>query len=310
MSIAELRQEYHRQLCQKIIRINSDKKGKDIKYPNFADGNNVASVKIAWHIVESLSYTADYEIVVGQTSGGRFEVITKDFLQKAFELLYHLRPGQWIYSTKTSISKFDQYDHLADLGKALKEYKKLATVFDQYDHLTDLGKALKEYKKLATVLRTDYIIKPDIVISRLPVLDEEINLKEKVVDEDTVAKLTPFRRINFKNSRPILHASISCKWTLRSDRGQNARTEALNLIRNRKGHLPHIVAVTAEPLPTRIASLALGTGDLDCVYHFALPELRKAISQIKNEDQLDMLTTLIEDQRLRDISDLPFDLAT
>ncbi|RLC86810.1 MAG: restriction endonuclease, partial [Chloroflexi bacterium] len=86
--------------------------------------------------------------------------------------------------------------------------------------------------------------------------------------------------------------------------------EALNLIWDRKGHLPHIVAVTAEPLPTRIAFLALGTGELDCVYHFALPELREAISAIENEDQMDMLMTLIEGRRLRDISDLPFDLAT
>ncbi|GAB4419955.1 MAG: hypothetical protein Fur0044_16610 [Anaerolineae bacterium] len=97
---------------------------------------------------------------------------------------------------------------------------------------------------------------------------------------------------------------------IRSDRSQNTRTEALNLIRNRKGHLPHIVAVTAEPLPTRLAALALGTGDLDCVYHFALPELKKAIEEIQNIDQLDMLEMLIEGRRLRDISDLPFDLAT
>ena len=109
--------------------------------------------------------------------------------------------------------------------------------------------------------------------------------------------------------KPILHASISCKWTIRSDRSQNTRTEALNLIRNRKGHTPHIAAVTAEPLPTRIASLALGTGDLDCVYHIALPELQDSITELKNEDQLDMLQTLIDGKRLRDISDLPFDLA-
>jgi hypothetical protein len=70
------------------------------------------------------------------------------------------------------------------------------------------------------------------------------------------------------------------------------------------------VAVTAEPLPTRLAALALGTGDLDCVYHFALPELKKAIEEIQNEDQLDMLMMLIEGRRLRDMSDLPFDLAT
>ena len=53
---------------------------------------------------------------------------------------------------------------------------------------------------------------------------------------------------------------------MRSDRAQNSRTEALNLIRNRKGNLPHIVVVTGEPMPARIASLALGTGDIDCVY--------------------------------------------
>ena len=130
-----------------------------------------------------------------------------------------------------------------------------------------------------------------------------------VATEEPLAKLTPLRKGNMSHPHPILHASISCKWTLRSDRGQNARTEALNLIRNRKGHLPHIVAVTAEPLPTRISSLALGTGDLDCVYHFALPELRDSISEIENEDQLEMLMMLIEGRRLRDISDLPFDLA-
>jgi hypothetical protein len=69
-------------------------------------------------------------------------------------------------------------------------------------------------------------------------------------------------------------------------------------------------AVTAEPLPMRIASLALGTGDLDCVYHFALDELRRACETLPGgEDQLEMLETMIQGNRLRDISDLPFDLA-
>jgi hypothetical protein len=95
---------------------------------------------------------------------------------------------------------------------------------------------------------------------------------------------------------------------MRSDRSQNTRTEALNIIRNRKGRTPVIVAVTAEPMPTRIASLALGTGDIDCVYHFALPELIQSIKEIDNEDQLDILMTMVEGDRLRDLSDLPFDL--
>ena len=69
------------------------------------------------------------------------------------------------------------------------------------------------------------------------------------------------------------------------------------------------MAVTAEPLPTRLAALALGTGDLDCVYHVALPELTKAVEQVENEDQADMLQMLVNGRRLRDISDLPLDLA-
>lgn len=96
---------------------------------------------------------------------------------------------------------------------------------------------------------------------------------------------------------------------MRSDRAQNSRTEALGLIRNRKGKLPHIVVVTGEPLPARIASLALGTGDIDCVYHFALYELVKAVKQIEAEDALEMLDILIKGKRLKDISDLPLDLA-
>ena len=121
---------------------------------------------------------------------------------------------------------------------------------------------------------------------------------------------TSLREKNYRNPKPILHASISCKWTFRSDRSQNTRTEALNLIRNRKGKTPHIVCVTAEPMPTRLASLAMGTGDLDCVYHMALTELIASLNESGNDDQQDMLNTLISGKRLRDISDLPFDLVS
>ena len=61
-------------------------------------------------------------------------------------------------------------------------------------------------------------------------------------------------------------------------------------------------------MPTRLASLAMGTGDIDCVYHMALPELTASVKASGNEDQGDMLDTLITGKRLRDISDLPFDL--
>jgi hypothetical protein len=285
MSIAKLRQEYHRHICEEIIKLNKD---GETSYPNFADKGSRASRAIAWSIVKRINCPSNGERISGQSTGRLFEAITKDFLEKSFKLLHHLRPGKWHYSTQTSISGFDQYEHLAELEEIIEQ---------NYE--------------LASALRADYIIKPDIVISRYPVSDKEVNAEGTVVKPgNSVATLTPFRSANLERPRPILHASISCKWTLRSDRGQNARTEALNLIRNRKGHLPHIVAVTAEPLPTHISSLAVGTGDLDCVYHFALPEMQQATAEIENEDQMNELMMLIQGRRLRDISDLPFDLAT
>src|SRR5690606_35162960 len=93
--------------------------------------------------------------------------------------------------------------------------------------------------------------------------------------------------------QPIVHAVVSCKWTLRSDRAQNARSEALNVIRNRKGRTPNITVVTGEPSPSRLASLALGTGDIDTVYHFALPELIKAVAETRNDEAISMLRTLV-----------------
>ena len=288
MNITELRRNYHHRICSEIIRISEKKaiKGETKLYPNFADGDSKASTEISWGIVRRLGCNIPPGGIKGQTAGRLFEQINKEFFEITFGLLSHIRPGKWYYSTQFKISEFDQYEHLANLEKIIGDNSELASA---------MGK--------------DYIIAPDIVIGRLPVSDMNINQRGVLVNvTDNIAKLTPLREDNVAG-RPSLHASISCKWTIRSDRVQNSRTEALNLIRNRKGHLPHIVAVTAEPLLTRISALALGTGDLDCVYHFALPELKESVLEIKNEDQIEMFNMLVEGRRLRDISDLPFDLA-
>ncbi len=70
-----------------------------------------------------------------------------------------------------------------------------------------------------------------------------------------------------------------------------------------------MVAVTAEPLPSRLASIALGTGDLDCTYHFALYELQAAVAQHPDSEAAALVRIMVEGKRLKDISDLPLDLA-
>jgi len=280
MSIDSLRRAYHREICRDILTLRHGR-------PNIADVGSKASKAIAAALVERLPYAATASGKQGQSVGKQFEVITARFLERAFGLLQHLRPGNWVFSVSRGIAHFEQYEHLAELQRVMTEHPDIRSA---------LGGA--------------YLVTPDIVIGRQPVSDLELNRRQTVVKaEPGVCRHSPLRQENRDGPKPILHASISCKWTMRSDRAQNIRTEGLNLIRNRKGHTPHIAAVTAEPLPSRLASLALGTGDLDCVYCFALPELVAAVKEHGGEDQCELLDSMIRGRRLRDISDLPLDLA-
>ena len=130
------------------------------------------------------------------------------------------------------------------------------SAFAQYEHLDELQAAVKANPELEAAIGGDYLVRPDIVIWREGLDENTLQASERVGGE--VSLLSPVRSANSSHPRRILHASVSCKWTIRSDRVQNTRTEALNLARNRKGRAPHIVAVTMEPLPGRLASIAVG----------------------------------------------------
>jgi len=278
----ESRRKFHATLLKDLLTINS--KG----VVSNADGSNRASIAIAGGIAELLKAETISERMAGQTSGNQFEGICADFVRHTFLKLGHLRPGLWDVHQVT--------------GRNRLEIAK----YEQYSHLVALDRAAKSDSELAAALGSDYTITPDIVVVRETEEDERINEQGRLID-DSVTTLASLRKKN--SGLPLLHASISCKWTIRSDRAQNARSEALNLVRNRKGRLPHIMVVTAEPTPSRLASIALGTGDIDCVYHFALYELQETVKRLGMDDAADLLAVMVNGDRLKDISDLPLDLA-
>jgi len=285
---AALRAQYHQRICESLLGLRK----KETNVLTNADKGSRASVDIARRVAAKLGSPLCENPAVGQAAGAKFTRYTSIFLEEAFKRLQHLRPGSWLFSASQAASGI--------------------AIFDQYEHLAQLERVLSQYRELAVTLQGDYFITPDIAIGRIPVTDDEINTNETLVGDGNgvyVSSRTPLRLSNVDMPRPILHASISCKWTMRSDRSQNTRTEALNLIRNRKGNTPHIAAVTFEPLPSRLASIAMGTGDIDCTYHAALYELLDATVEGEHEDQAELLRTLVDGRRLRDISDLPFDLA-
>lgn len=283
--IAEARRKFHAALVSSfVLSVSED------GVPSNADRANTPSLEIARRIAATLGASTHAKLPA-QTSGTLFEGAVCDFLKDTFPKLQHLRPGKW---------------NVFNLGN---NSEVSTSSFAQYAHLAYLAEVMERERELSTVLGNDYVVAPDIVVARQLCTDEEINAPARFVD-DTVSTKADLRAAN--GGLPLLHASVSAKWTMRSDRAQNSRTEALNLIRNRKGHLPHIVVVTGEPLPSRLASLALGTGDIDCVYHFALPELLAAVRDYAangREDIIEQLETLDRGKRLKDISDLPLDLS-
>lgn len=254
---------------------------------SIADGSSASSVLFAAGMMERLGDEVLGARLAGQMAGNKFEVVVGEFLEATLPRLKHIRPGSFT---------------------VVKGRSRLAiAACEQYAHLSSLAEAVADNPELAVAIGMDYLIKPDVMVLRASEPDALINSSELVVDRE-IAGLASIRSAN--NSLPLLHASVSCKWTMRSDRAQNARSEALNLVRNRKGRLPHVVVVTAEPTPGRLASLALGTGDIDCVYHIALTELREAVEASPFSDSAEMLQMMIVGRRLRDIADLPLDLAT
>jgi hypothetical protein len=274
--------KFHADLLQNVLTVDAN------GVPANADKHNNPSVRIAKNIVDRLGTAVSRARMAGQSSGNKFEGLCREFLEATFPSLDHLRPGTWTIRQVSGSNRME------------------IASYAQYAHLKALQDAANRDPELKAALGNDYTIIPDIVIDRAPEPDSHINKPGKLVDKD-IARHTSIRKVN--NTLPLLHASISCKWTIRSDRAQNSRTEGLNLVKNRKGHLPHVVVVTGEPLPSRIAAIAIGTGEIDCVYHFALPELLQAVKDTGYEDAEDMLNTMVLGKRLKDIADLPLDLA-
>ncbi|RDH76883.1 restriction endonuclease [Mycolicibacterium moriokaense] len=162
-----------------------------------------------------------------------------------------------------------------------------AARYAQYTHLTQLQTLLEQTPVLRATFAGDYLVKTDVYVG-----------VENAATPDHL---------------PFLHAAISSKWTIRSDRVQNVRHEFATLVRNRRGRCPHLVLVTAEPLPTRVLAIARGTGEIDAVYHLLYDEIDLAVSVLCQplgpyEEQRAAWTEMAKQQRIKPYSELVNDL--
>ena len=160
---------------------------------------------------------------------------------------------------------------IASTRSWLVDHRRVVSDFDQYEHLARLQNLIDadESGTLSVEIGRDYLIKPDVTVA-----------------------------IETGVGRPVLHAAVSCKWTIRSDRVQNIRHEGIVLTRHRRGRQPHIVTITPEPLPTRLAAIARGTGEIDAVYHPLFEELLAVAPAVATLQQRAVLNELVEQRRI------------
>lgn len=160
----------------------------------------------------------------------------------------------------------------------------LISNFAQYLHLDELDRLVVTQPELRVTIGRDYLIRPDVTVAILA---------------------SPYDG----DPSPFLHGVVSCKWTIRSDRVQNIRHEFGQMIRHRRGRQPHLVTLTAEPLPTRLASIARGTGEVDATYHIAFDALAQAVHDVGNIEQRAAWDECVGQGRLRPYSVLAETLA-
>ncbi|MDX3383595.1 NgoMIV family type II restriction endonuclease [Streptomyces niveiscabiei] len=216
-----------------------------------------------------------------------------------------------------SFSEFEQFTHLTaarDLRSDMtKEVTKAVKELEAYSASAGLDEAvLTKLMGHLESIRQQVAASEERRIELLNLQGEESLLK---LDVTIARKLTN----GLDEATPMRHlvAGLSLKWTLRTDRAQDCRSQGVKMAALRRGRMPHFAAVTMEPRPAMLALLGRGSGDIDCVYHLHLPALSDAIDEYcsgsTHKSRLairDNFRRLRDQRRIRDYDELRRYIAT
>ncbi|MEU5437705.1 NgoMIV family type II restriction endonuclease [Streptomyces sp. NPDC020719] len=270
--------------------------------PSTSDKNDSLSIELGQAFFDMLGVPQDKP--AAQSVDKKWSAaMVEDLGRQLSDVAPHL-----VVRAERRLEEFEQYAHL----KALKSLAE-DTAPEVSDALSRLEMELVprqgaapgiDLAELAADLRAAMAAADDRRRALIDLLADESPLRLDVaVDRpDTAARNTN------SGVLPHLVAGFSLKWSLRTDRLQDPRTQGAKMASMRRGRMPHFATVTMEPRPYMLGRLGRGTGDLDCVYHLALPTLIDAVEAVyvgpARSKQRDMFMRMVEQRRLRDYDDL------
>ncbi|WP_407320114.1 NgoMIV family type II restriction endonuclease [Isoptericola halotolerans] len=273
---------------------------RDHGKPNTSDRSKKDSVALGIALFEALGVPHDAQ---GQDETGLpFATKVADDLRervRAVGVLHRVQPEQ-------ALNEFQQYRHVGALNELAIEPSK---------------GYLKAWKRLTLEVTRRVTGPPASVRRASAMIDDveaavaaEVDDRRRVVYEmgtesllnlDVTVADAQYGRL------PELEIGLSLKWSLRTDRAQDCRSQGAKLSALRRGRMPHFAAVTMEPRPYMLNLLGGGSGDVDCVYHLDLPALTLAIESVyggkhdkSSRRTVGTFQRLVEQRRLRDYDEL------
>jgi hypothetical protein len=202
------------------------------------------------------------------------------------------------------LSDFEQFTHLSALKSLSKDdgTKAIQKSLDRIERFLSTRVSARDAAQLEILLGAH----------RSLVLDQTTQRKQLVeqLGEESLLRLDVVVYRSDGAGRTPLLAGFSLKWSLRTDRAQDCRSQGAKMSALRRGQMPHFAAVTMEPRPTMLALLGRGSGDLDCAYHLDLAALTDAVeafyadSKRRRQGSYDTFRRLVEQRRVRDYDEM------
>ncbi len=265
--------------------------------PNTCDATEKLSVDLGHALFAALG--------VGKTDTGD-EPTGRPFSERvAKELAASLAQAGSTIGVKPEqrLNEFEQYRHVALLKGMRPEPSK---------EFTRSWKMLVAHTRRTTKSPPRSVTRLEELIGGVELAIESETDKRRVlleeVGEESLLGLDVTASRPVVGALPLLEIGVSLKWSLRTDRAQDCRSQGAKMAALRRGRMPHFAVVTMEPRPYMLNLLGGGSGEVDCVYHLDLPALTQAVHTTCTTPQrrrsLETFNRLVAQRRLRDYDEL------
>ena len=243
--VSDIRADLHRILIERLTEVRPNKFAErsssiaeGVECYSMADSDNEPSIALAAGMVGAMVGGGGWSMPAeGDKSGREFQKVVAAFVSGVLDGIEVAPALSLEVIVPVQRGKIDR--RMPTDG----DPRTTSTIanFEAYAHLLAIDDLVQADGRVRAAFGGDYFVRPDILVWRRPLTGSELNQAGTLLDS-AAREATRSAALVDGGGGNILHASISCKWTMRSDRAQNSRTEALN-----RSATARVASLTSRP---------------------------------------------------------------